>query len=353
MAKKHNRAPGEGTIYQNANKTFTAQIRTPEGRPSFTHASIRKVRAWLTQQQRELDTGDYIAPSDLTLTVWWDTWVKTYKAKSVSPATLATYKYSKARLPETLLKQKMADIKPADVQAALNAINGQRRTVEITRTALKMCLNQAVKDGLLRKSPADNSTLPLSTAPGKAKALTPEDDAELLKRLTGPGRITASGQLDLHDQRTQTIRDALYFVRMTGVRREEAVSLEWAGVGDQLHITGTKNKYSDRFIPLLPEVKAMLDRRRFRKNSDFVFATSTGAKLHGTALKRWMEKNSNYTVHDLRHTYITRAAQAGINPKVLASLTGHAKVETLLNIYTHVTDTDKYEAAAKIAASSK
>ena len=239
------------------------------------------------------------------------------------------------------MDKSVKDITTANVQKALNGIRGKRRTVEITRTALKMCLDRAVKDKMIYFNPVNESVLPVERNTAKAKALSDADDKKLMDMLCKPPRVTANATVDINDMKSQTIRDALYFVRMTGVRREEAVALKWDDVSTDLHIRGSKNRYSDRHIPLLPEVKAVLERRKFRKNSEYVFATSTGRKLDGSNLMRWMALNTDYTVHDLRHTYITRAAQAGINPKILASLTGHSKVETLLDIYTHVTETDK------------
>jgi hypothetical protein len=42
--------------------------------------------------------------------------------------------------------------------------------------------------------------------------------------------------------------------------------------------------------------------------------------------------------HNLRHTYITRCAESGMNPKVLMKLVGHKDVETTLGTYTTIYD---------------
>lgn len=42
------------------------------------------------------------------------------------------------------------------------------------------------------------------------------------------------------------------------------------------------------------------------------------------------------TPHILRHTYATNLILAGVNIKKVQYLLGHAKVETTLNIYTHL-----------------
>ena len=60
---------------------------------------------------------------------------------------------------------------------------------------------------------------------------------------------------------------------------------------------------------------------------------------------------SIYTVHELRHPYITRAARAGVNPRVLQTITGHRDIGVLLQVYTYVSEDDKASAAEKITSS--
>lgn len=331
------RAYGSGSVYKNKNGTWTAQINTPSGRKSKTFPTQRKGVSWLAQMKRDMDTGDYVDPSLMPLSVWWDKWIETYKKPNVGSATLETYRSSRRRLPVTLFDMEISKITIADIQSALNSLTGRRRTIEITRTALNMCFQQAVTDGLIRRNPVRGTTLPSDNGSNTAKALTDEDDEKLLEILTADKPAK-----DKH------IRDALYFCRMTGVRRAEACNLQWEDVTNKIHIRGTKTKGSDRYLPLLPEVRAMLDRRRFTSNSKYVFATYNGNRIDPSNLARWMRNNTDYSPHDLRHTYITRGAQAGINPKILASLTGHVNVKTLLDVYTHVSEADQIEAAAKI-----
>lgn len=43
-----------------------------------------------------------------------------------------------------------------------------------------------------------------------------------------------------------------------------------------------------------------------------------------------------WTLHELRHTYLTILAVNGVNPKVMRELAGHARMATALEIYTRV-----------------
>ena len=52
--------------------------------------------------------------------------------------------------------------------------------------------------------------------------------------------------------------------------------------------------------------------------------------------------------HDLRHTFATMALGSGMDVKTLSAMLGHVSAATTLDIYTHITDPMRSEAAAKI-----
>ncbi|WP_302962672.1 site-specific integrase [uncultured Adlercreutzia sp.] len=57
----------------------------------------------------------------------------------------------------------------------------------------------------------------------------------------------------------------------------------------------------------------------------------------GLGLERW-------TLHELRHSYITELARRKVDPKVLQTIAGHAKFSTTMDIYNHVDMEDKKNA---------
>lgn len=52
--------------------------------------------------------------------------------------------------------------------------------------------------------------------------------------------------------------------------------------------------------------------------------------------------------HDLRHTFATEALEHGMDVKTLSAIIGHVSAATTLNIYAHVTDVMRRQAAQKI-----
>ena len=58
----------------------------------------------------------------------------------------------------------------------------------------------------------------------------------------------------------------------------------------------------------------------------------------------------SYNVHALRHTFATRALEAGIPPiKVVSEILGHASVQITMDTYSHVMPDLQSEAMNRIA----
>lgn len=90
-------------------------------------------------------------------------------------------------------------------------------------------------------------------------------------------------------------------------------------------------------------------------SSEFVFPTENGAmrsysglrSLLSRFIKRHNLQEENITLYTFRHTFATMLLEARENPKIVASLMGHKKVSTTLDIYSHVISSDVYEETAQ------
>lgn len=151
-----------------------------------------------------------------------------------------------------------------------------------------------------------------------------------------------------------------------GLRRGEVLALKWSDIDEArsvLHIqrqrvriegqtltTRPKSESSVRDIPLDAEMFAIL--RLHRSGDDAILKNATPAKL-AAALDRALNRAQlpRVTLHGLRHTMAAVAAEGGITVKVLQSLMGHAHYQTTADIYAHVNQRPRIEAARLISHS--
>ena len=110
----------------------------------------------------------------------------------------------------------------------------------------------------------------------------------------------------------------------------------------------TKTRTGERIIPLPRMVRKMLKEQvnlTIRNNKEVLFLTKNGNYIDSRDANKFLKNQLNefmdstdISSHNLRHTYITRCAESGINPRVLKKLVGHKDIEITLGIYTTVYD---------------
>lgn len=86
----------------------------------------------------------------------------------------------------------------------------------------------------------------------------------------------------------------------------------------------------------------------FSTSSGLVYEPRTYEKLFKQTLKSAKLQDINF--HALRHTFATRALEAGMDIKVLSSILGHAQASTTLNLYAHALPDHKKQSMDKMAA---
>lgn len=145
------------------------------------------------------------------------------------------------------------------------------------------------------------------------------------------------------------LRDILWFIVETGVRRGQAVNLRWSAVdwsNHQVHLEssdGFENK--DRKVHTLPmteDLKTLLldlhdkARKTFKaKPNDFVFLDDRGEKIRPDRLTHEAKKLLIRTlglesgaVHILRHTSLTLRHREGVSLDTVRQIAGHANIRT-------------------------
>ena len=169
-----------------------------------------------------------------------------------------------------------------------------------------------------------------------------------------------------------------------GLRRGEVVGLSWGDVDFReltVHVRRTyddagslkapKTKKSSRVLPMSEFAQSALQ-ARYGSQLEFlklygqqlldydagtgltsikpdvpVVADRFGNRIHPAGLGKWWYKHRSglgldgWTLHELRHTFLTLAAKKGVHPSVMQKLAGHSTARLTMEIYTHANMEDK------------
>lgn len=131
-----------------------------------------------------------------------------------------------------------------------------------------------------------------------------------------------------------SIRDYLLFLAFTGLRKEEAAGLAWAGVDFRdrtFTVLDTKN-HDPHTLPFSDFLGELLARRKAAASggAEFVFTGRHGRIVN---VVHWIERIAQesgvpFTLHDLRRTFITTAESLDISAYALKRLLNHRAAQS-------------------------
>lgn len=178
---------------------------------------------------------------------------------------------------------------------------------------------------------------------------------------------------------------ALFLLEITtGLRRAEICGIRWPAlnldtgvlsvhrgrviVAGRVHDADVKTDDSARLIAIDPETlqalrvwKTIQDTERALYGDDYhdtdhVFTYKDGRPVNPDSLRDRFKRLAaraglpEIRFYDLRHSYVTAALIAGINPKVISQRVGHADVAFTMKTYQHVLPVMDEDAATRAAA---
>jgi integrase len=118
--------------------------------------------------------------------------------------------------------------------------------------------------------------------------------------------------------------DALKLAGLTGLRLGDLVRLSWDQVGEKAIILTTRKRKGRAVIPILPELRQLLDARDHRKGT--ILQTTRGTSWTesglGTVFQRSKPAGFDRTIHDLRGTYVTWLATRRLTDDEIARIVG-------------------------------
>lgn len=272
---------------------------------------------------------------------------------------------------EDFCYRKINKIKTSEAKAWIQKLYADGKgysTITTVRGVLKPAFQMAVDEDLLLKNPFGFRLDVIPNTSKKREAIEKDIEKRYLEFI----------QSDNHYNRYY---DEIYILLHTGMRISEFVGLTIKDIDfekKQIHINkqltrtrkGTKyyvekpkTEAGERFIPMTDEVvKSFKNLIAQRKNpkiemivdgySKFLLLDKDGkpkVAMHiEHVMKRIVDKYNeshvdklpSITPHVLRHTFCTRMANSGMNPKTLQYIMGHSDISVTLGVYTHA-DMDK------------
>ena len=344
-----------------------------------------EARKWLHDAREADQSPDVLAPTVLTVDQWFEKWI-TVVLSDRAPNTLRNYRERYERNIQPVIGHKsLADVKPIDCATVFNDMEESYAGSTIRQTYICMgaMFKAAIANKLISEHPMDtvNINIPVRSA----------DDIRFL---------TLDEQRRFLEVAQKSHNYAQYaLILETGLRTGELIGLTWDAIDWErrtLTVTKTmefrhkqkkwragppKSQSSYRTIRLTERayniLRTLYDTRQFRKESPDLDQVLTYTDRRSGAKKQLVmrdlvfvnyrtgmpAKNSSYdthlyklceragiehfSMHALRHTYATRAIEAGVDPKVLQKILGHSSIKMTLDRYVHVTEDAMDNAIAK------
>ncbi len=390
MSKK--KANGEGSISKRSDGRYMARYTVNGKRRAIYGATHEEVRTKLNEVLNDIAKGTYIAPQKDTVGMWLKEWLVTYALPTVKQSTYISYEgYVRIHLEPELGSIKLTALTTEQIQRFFNkkhrGYQGKKglspKTLKNMYNMFNAALDQAVINNRLIRNPLRGVKLP-SVTKKEIDILSAEEQALLHGAASSSAELPAFG---------------IIFTLSTGVRLGELIGFQWGDVNVKNHsirvrrtvgrlqkvdeegnlvakepgkatteivIRSPKSITSQREIPLFDELWDGLMEYRNRQydmfaafgidfnGSTHIFCMPTGKvydpRTYEDLFKRTLKAADlpGINFHALRHTFATRALEAGMDIKVLSSILGHAQASTTLNLYAHALPDHKRDSMEKM-----
>lgn len=202
-------------------------------------------------------------------------------------------------------------------------------------TKFRACLNKAVDEDIILKSPARAISTP-NTVENIREYLTFDELKAIVKA----------------ECRYDVLKNAFIFSCLTGLRWSDVQKLQWSEV--QKNDTGCKIVFHQQktkglqYLDISEQARGYLGERG--KAEDRVFLGLKYSAYHNVALQRWVMDagiTKQITFHCARHTFAVLQLTLGTEIYTLSKLLGHSEIKTT-QIYAKIIDEKKIEAVNKI-----
>lgn len=361
---------------------YYAMLRIPTADGTYKQKSIklnlseadgiRRARQACKDLIHQLEQENTVYSPDMLFADWVEKWL-THQATMIDSVTMQAYRqYADLRIVPFYRKRRtiLQRMNGSDVQDFYDyclADGLSPNSVRKYRAVVRGALEYALRMEIIATNPASRATIPKDNSPQVGKAYTQEQTNALLDAL-----------------RYEPIYPAVLLAVTLGLRRGEVCGLKWdaidfenslvhirhtvTGVTETISKGKTKSRTSTRSLSLQPEIASYLKQLRHQQMveqiaagekyivSDYVCRLSNGTPMRpdyvSVTFRKMLIKHGlpRIRFHDLRHTNATLMLKKNVDLKVVQEMLGHSKLSTTADLYVHVDQEQKEEAAARVTA---
>lgn len=374
MGKKGKRADGEGTFRLRADGRWEYRVMAgykPDGSPqlrSFYGKTQTEAKNKFASFQAQRHAGIILMAQTPRLGELAEQWLEFKRQRdAISENTYQQYKYGLNKF-RVLYKQRLDKLTPRHIDQIYTQMlqDGlSPRSVQVAHRSLYGALKQAVVWEMIGRNILDSVKVPKQIKPN-VPFWTAEEVTHFLM-FARPHRLYG----------------LFYTAIVTGMRRGELVALRWRDVDivkerlsvrlsavdvrGIVHVGEPKTKASRRTIYLQgDDIRVLIEHRKRQQGErlllgeawsdhDLVFPSQLGTHLNPRNLSRLFEQLgkaagvSKIGMHGLRHTHASLLIKNGVDVGVVSERLGHTSPGLTRNVYQHLYDEQRSQAALGLA----
>lgn len=204
-----------------------------------------------------------------------------------------------------------------------------RSTQQHIKTVLSKVFKHALKHELIEKDPS--SLIELKRAEESEKTPFTLDEVQAIWK----------------QAETDEFSELLLILLYTGMRIKELLTLRQDNIFDDHMIGGIKTKAGkNRIIPIHSAIKPFIQKRL--DGQEYLVHDGGKPLTYSMFHKPFLKRVKNHTIHETRHTFISRMHTLGVNEITIKFIVGHAMKDTTTKVYMHKHKDELVEAVEKL-----
>ena len=334
-------------------------------RASVYAKDIESLKLKIADIQSRLEKGKPAQDSVKTVAGWVGEWLEDYLLIDSNRKLSTRQNYARLAknhlMPEPFGAIQLRKLRPLDIERLKHALSEKglaASTVKAVYEVLNLALNAARRNGYLAENPITVGEVKRpKVARKEQRFLEAHEVEEILSKVS-----------------SEYSANALRLVALTGLRKGEALALDWwhvdfkrgvlrvrwtlSRLNEGLVRDAPKSDNSIRDLDMSPQVVALLKQQRKLQQAQkelagdrwnesenkYVFTTPFGAPIEPRNLLRSVKLAVGKTsiepagvgVHTLRHSAASNMLAANVPMSVVSRILGHDDIQTTVNTYGHL-----------------